>query len=154
MMIKVAGRWELEWNTPIKEADLWNLLLRDFDVKDWFMWPISGIRNSEIQVNLQERETFEDILADKGVKGLKRVYFEPYNVVQQPERGIDLREFEHPKDVLYIFGSAHYNPVQGHKTDDDIIVQMPTVHNTGVPWPHHVLAVCLYDRLVKGWEGK
>lgn len=155
MIIKVAGHWELDWSTPIKEAELWNLLLRDFEISDWFMWPVSGIKHNEVPwVVLHERETFADILADEKVKGLKRVYFEPYNPVQQKERGINLREFKHPKNVLYIFGSAHYNPVPGNKTDDDLIVQVPTIQNKGVLWPHQCLAVCLYDRLTKGWKGK
>jgi hypothetical protein len=153
-MIAVAGRWELEWNTPIKEADLWNLMLRDFEVKDWFMWPISGIRNTETQVDLYERESLESILADEKVKNLKRVFFEPYNPVQQPQGGIDLRFFKHPKNALYIFGSAHYNAVPGHKKDGDFVVQVPTVQNKGVLWPTQCLAICLYDRLVKERNGK
>lgn len=147
-MIKVAGRWELEWNTPIKEAELWNLLLRDHEISDWFMWPITGIKHNEEEwVHLYERESMSDILDE--CKDLHHVYFEPYNVVQQKERGIDLREFNHPKDVLYIFGSAHYNPVSRHKREQDTIVQIPTIQNEGVLWPHQCLAVCLYDRMVK-----
>jgi hypothetical protein len=148
--IKVAGHWELDWNTPIKEVELWNLLLRDFAIEDWYMWPVSGIKHTEeTWVHLHERPTFNDILTDTGVKGLKQVYFEPYNPVQQPEQGIDLRDLKHPQNVLYIFGSAHYNPVPGHKTNKDILVQVPTVENKGVLWPHQCLAMCLYDRLVK-----
>jgi hypothetical protein len=154
-IIKVAGHWELEWNTPIKEAELWNLLLRDFEIADWFMWPVSGIKHNESStVNLHERDSLADILKDPLVKGLKRVYFEPYNPAQQKEMGIDLRDFEHPKDVLYIFGSAHFNPIPGNKTDEDIIVQVPTVQNKGVLWPSQCLAVCLYDRLTKNMKGK
>ena len=128
--IAVAGRWELEWNTPIKEAELWNLLLRDHEIADWFMWPVTGIKQKEVPwVKLYEHDSFADILADEKVKGLKRVYFEPYNPVQQKDKGIDLRELNHPKNVLYIFGSAHYNPVSGNITPEDILVQVPTIQN-------------------------
>lgn len=150
-MIKVAGHWELSWNTPIKEIELWNLLLSDYGISDWYMWPVSGIKNTKQSVNLHERHTFKDMLAEN--EDLNHVYFEPYNPVQQKERGIDLRDFQHPKDVLYIFGSAHFNPVSRTKKEDSVIVQVPTIRNTGVLWPHQCLAVCLYDRLVKGWEG-
>jgi hypothetical protein len=150
-MIKIAGRWELEWNTPIKEVELWNLLLRDHKISDWYMFPITGIKHIEAEwVNLHERETFRDILDEN--QDLVHVYFEPYNVVQQKERGIDLREFNHPKDVMYIFGSAHFNPAR-FKRDTDLIVQIPTIQNEGVLWPHQCLAVCLYDRLNKNqWQ--
>jgi hypothetical protein len=64
----------LSWNTPIKEAELWNLVLRDFAVKSWYMWPVSGIRHNEAErVMLHVRHTFPDILADEGVKDLNRV---------------------------------------------------------------------------------
>lgn len=147
-VIKVAGHWELSWNTPIKEAELWNLMLRDFGISEWYMHPVSGIRHNERQtVNLYERPSMREILDEN--KDLTKVFFEPYNEIQQPEQGVDLRDFEHPEDVLYIFGSAHFNPVGLFKEEGDLLVQVPTVQNAGVLWPHQCLAVCLYDRLVK-----
>ena len=149
-MIKVAGHWELSWNTPIKEAELWNLPLRDFEIKDWYMWPVSGIRNNEDQkVKLHERATFEEILEEN--KDLVHVYLEPYSPIHPNIKPQDLREFEHPKDVLYIFGSAHFNPAIRSK-EEDHIVAVPTLDNKGVLWPHQCLMVVFYDRLVKGWQ--
>ena len=43
MSVAVAGLWELGWNTPIKEADLWEFMLRDMGVNLWSMAPVSGI---------------------------------------------------------------------------------------------------------------
>jgi len=152
MTIRVAGRWELGWNTPIKEAELWNLVLRDFEIKDWYMWPVSGIRhNEQNRVHLHEYHDFKDILEEN--KNLTHVYVEPLNPAQ-PHKATDLRKFKHPKNVLYIFGSVGYNPVQGNKRNKDLAVHLPTIQNKGVPWPHQILVGVLYDRLVKGWEGK
>jgi hypothetical protein len=149
MAIKVAGRWELSWNTPIKEAELWNLVLRDFEIKDWYMWPVSGIRHNEEQsVHLHEYHDFKDILEDN--KDIVHVYVEPNNPVY-PHNGVDLRDFKHPKNVLYIFGSVGFNPIIGSKREKDLSVTIPTIQNKGVPWPHQCLFVVLYDRLVKGW---
>lgn len=148
--IAVAGRWELEWNTPEKEVHLWSLLLRDFQISNWYMWPVTGITHSESSwVNLHEYDSLPKILSLPEQKPLTRVFFEPYNPVQQPEQGIDLRDLKHPTNALYIFGSAHFNPVPGNMTKDDILVQVPTIENKGVLWPHQCLAICLYDRLVK-----
>lgn len=148
-MIRIAGHWELSWNTPIKEAELWNLVLRDFEIKEWFMWPVSGIRHNEQRtVNLIEKHEFKDILEIN--QDLTHVYVEPDNPHYR-HYGTDLREFEHPKDVLYIFGSVGFNPVIHHKKEEDLGIIIPTIQNKGVPWPHQCLMVVLYDRLVKGW---
>jgi hypothetical protein len=148
--IKVAGHWELSWNAPIKEAELWNFPLRDFGIKDWFMWPVSGIKHNESRkVALHERHTFEAILEEN--QDLPHVYVEPYNPAFSDYIPIDLRKFAHPEDVLYIFGSAHFNPITfNHAREQDCMVAVPTVGNRGVLWPHQCLVTILYDRLVKG----
>jgi hypothetical protein len=146
-VIKVAGHWEMEWNTPIKEAELWNFLLRDFGIKDWYMWPVTGIKhNEEASVHLHERDTFDQILEEN--KDLAHVFLEPDNPVY-PHNGIDLRKFKHPKKVLYIFGSNHFNPILAYKKKNDVSVTIPTIDNKGVLWPHQCLAILLYDKLVK-----
>ena len=148
-MIAVAGHWELSWNTPIKEAELWNLVLRDFAVEDWWMWPVSGIRQNEKRwVHLYERPDIKTILAEVD-PDLQRVYAEPKNI-KYPHDGADLPDFDHPENVLYIFGSIGNNPMIGNfRPGVDLSLTIPTVHNTGVPWPHQCLMVILYDRLVK-----
>ena len=149
MSIKVAGHWELSWNAPIKEAELWNFPLRDFAIKDWFMWPVSGVLHNERQkVDLHERNTFKDILEEN--QDLPHVYVEPYNPAFPKHVPQDLRTFEHPRDVLYIFGSAHFNPPSyNHMREQDTSVAIPTIGNKGVLWPHQCLVTLFYDRLMK-----
>lgn len=150
MTVKVAGHWELSWNTPIKEAELWNLPLRDFGVEDWFMWPVSGIRPNEREVTLHERENLASILEEN--TALTWVFMEPpcERLGVEP---VSLVDFEHPDDALYVFGSAHYNPVAaGHGRPGDAVVALPTLHDKGVLWPHQVLVATLYDRMVKSWQ--
>lgn len=149
-MIKVAGAWELSWNSPIKECELWNFVLRDFEIKYWYMWPVSGVRNREQRnVQLIERRDLKEILDE--TQDLIHVFFEPQNP-RFPHDGIDLRDFEHPKDALYIFGHNHYNPVIHYKKEEDPSVVIPTIQNKGVLWPHQCLAIILYDKLVKEWQ--
>ena len=91
--IKVSGTWELAWNTPIKEYDLWHFPMRDFGVEEWCMSPISGIKKS----NITETETINDFIADNL----------DYTVVHIDEDGdIDLEDFEHPEKALYVLGKA------------------------------------------------
>ena len=146
----VAGNWELSWNSPIKEAEQWNLMLSDFGVSEWYMWPISGIKhNQSNMVNLYEKENLKQILDEH--PDVIRVFFEPANP-RTGEKGIALEEFEHPDNVIYIFGSAHFNPVSAHKREQDVVITIPTINNMGGLWPHQCLAICLYDRVVKSWQ--
>jgi len=146
--IVVVGHWELSWNTPIKEAELWNLPLRDFGVKDWWMWPVTGIVHNEREVTLHERPNIQTILKENSDK--TRVFVEPRGHFELDS--IDLPEFEHPDNAMYIFGSAHFNPTIGNKEVDDLAVTIPTLGNAGVLWPHQCLVALMYDRMVKSWQ--
>jgi len=149
MAVAVAGHWELSWSSPIKEADLWNLPLRDFGVSEWWMWPVSGVRNNEQRtVQLFERDSLRTILEDNG--DTTKVFVEAPGFFDFET--VMLNEFEHPDDVLYIFGSAHFNPTVANMREDDVAVTIPTVEGKGVLWPHQCLVTVLYDRLVKSWQ--
>jgi hypothetical protein len=140
-MISVLAHWEWRDMTPITEAPLWNLPLRDFGVVDWRMVPVSGIRNSERKVTLREFSTY-----DAALEGctLQRVFLEPRSH-ETPET-VWLHDFEHPKDCVYIFGSAHYNPAVMHKRTEDAVVSIKTVQDKGVLWSHQAAVIALYDR--------
>jgi hypothetical protein len=148
-MIVVAGHWELSWNTPIKEAELWNLPLRDFGVMDWYMWPVSGIQhNEERKVRLYERCSMHEILEE--MSHLPHVYVEPFNRAFPQYVPVSLIDFEHPTDVMYVFGSAHYNPVTYNTMrEQDFMVAIPTAGNNGVLWPHQCFVTIMYDRMMK-----
>lgn len=142
-MVKVAGIWELGWNTPLAEAWLWQFVLRDFEIHDWFMTPVSGITVSEPGLKLIEYPSLVSILEDHTEQ---RVFVD--------EKGeTPLPEFEHPEDAIYVFGNAGQAPKnQGHVRDGDVSVRIPTVQNAGVLWPHQCLLTVMYDRLVKSWQ--
>ena len=147
MAVRVAGNWELSWNTPLKEADLWAFVLRDFDIKDWFMWPVTGIKHCEHRsVGLHEYPSIEGIF--EANQDFHHVYVEPANS-KFAHSGVSLKDFQHPSDALYIFGSAHFNPMVCYAKEEDQSIFIPTVHNAGVLWPHQCLAVIMYDRLLK-----
>ena len=48
-IVKVASYWELDWNTPIKEIDLWRYPLQDFGVETFYMTPITGIESKFVE---------------------------------------------------------------------------------------------------------
>lgn len=146
MTVRIAGHWEIGYSTPIVEAHYWNLPLRDFEVWDWWMHPVSGITPNEGRVKLHERKCLQDILDEN--TDVQHVYVEPYHA-QRSFQGVVLKDFEHPKDVLYIFGSAHFSPPVQHMRDIDLGVTIETVQNKGVLWAFQAMPIILYDRLMK-----
>ncbi len=140
-MIKVAGLWELGWNTPMFEHDLWAFPLRDFGIEEWYMSPVSGIQSTavrevpDIGVFLQEQRT----------SGIQVVHFD--------EKGeIDLEGFIHPEHALYVFGKAGVSSLRGYGKDGDQSVRIRTQNHLGTLWPHQALSIVLYDRLRKSWQ--
>jgi len=144
-MVAVLAHWEWRDMVPMTEAPLWNLPLRDFGIVDWRMVPVSGIRNSERKVPLREFPTYDDAL--EGCE-LRRVFMEPRSH-ETPET-VWLHDFNHPRDCIYIFGSAHYNPAVMHKRQQDDVVSIKTAQNRGVLWSHQAAVITLYDRNQRG----
>jgi tRNA(Leu) C34 or U34 (ribose-2'-O)-methylase TrmL len=138
-VVKVAGLWELGWNTPIKEIELWEYPLRDFKVDDFYMSPVTGIDSNFVK----ERKYFEEILEEN--KDLSFVYVDEASETS-------LAEFAHPNKALYIFGKASFSPMAMYKKSKDLSVRIDTAENKGLLWPHQAAAIVLYDRMVKSWQ--
>lgn len=135
-MIKVIGMWELGWSAPITEIDLWQFPLREFQVDEFIMTPISGIKSKKVTEYGSILEALDD---NDGIP-----------VVFLDERGgTTLKEFEHPEDCIYVFGKASYSPFIDNATEDDWIVSVETPSDKGMMWPHQVATLVLYDRYRK-----
>lgn len=137
--VAVAGAWELGWNTPIKELDLWAFPVRDFAVDAFYMTPVSGIASKRVQ----ERASLDEVLAE--TRNLAAVFVD--------ENGeAALTDFEHPDDALYVFGRAGFSPMTALKRERDRSVRIETVLGAGLLLPHQAAAIVLHDRLVKSWR--
>lgn len=144
MGIKVAGIWELSWNTPLNESWLWSFPLREFQVAEWAMTPITGITHMDKWnsngIKFTEYESVEAMMAE---------FPGDYTRVYIDDKGaIPLQDFTHPENAIYIFGNVG-NSALPYKREEDFSVVVPTVINTGTAWPHQCLMAVLYDRLVK-----
>lgn len=132
-MIKVAGFWELGYSTPLQEFDLWSYPLREYGVDEFIMCPVSGINEK-----VTEYKDIEQVL--EANKDLTPVYVD--------EKGeIELENFEHPKNALYIFGKASYSPLN----KKSLSVKIITPSNKGMLWPHQC-ACMLLDHRYKQWQ--
>lgn len=140
-MVRVAGLWELGWNTPIKEAELWEYPLRDFGVERWFMTPVSGIVGPFVVERCDLCEVIDEHRAEN------------VSVVFVDERGLTpLRRFDHPPNVLYVFGKTSLNPLTAYGKPGDASVVIETQHRLGALWAHQAATLVLYDRMVKTWR--
>jgi hypothetical protein len=139
-VVKVAGMWEQGWNTPFLEHDLWEYPLRDFEVDEFYMMPISGIDKPVTEV----KEMKEVIEANPDL-----------TVVWVDETAeVPLSDFVHPKNALYILGRTTSRPMVGLKKDGDLTVRVETKPDhscSGLLWAHQAIAIVLYDRLKKSW---
>ena len=135
-MIKVAGIWELGWNTPIKEMDLWEMVTREFNVEQFYMCPVSGIFTPFVT----ERVNIQDVINENP----------DYTVVWVDEHGSeDLIPFVHPENALYIFGKTNERPMASWGKPEDKVLKITTPGNTALLWSHQVLSIVLYDRMIK-----
>jgi len=141
-IVKVAGIWELGWNTPIKEHDLWEMVMRDFEVDEFYMTPVSGIDSQFVH----EKQSLEEIIKEN--PDLTVVYVDE-------NAKTTLNDFVHPKNVLYIPGKTTNSPYISMAREGDIAVKFETKwdHTTsGLLWAHQAMSIILYDRLRKSWQ--
>ena len=129
MTVKVAGCWELGWNVPLSEFDLWHFPLREYQVDEFIMTPVSGIK-----ARVKEFQDIPEALAAN--PELTPVYVD--------ENGEDtLGEFEHPENAIYILGKANYSPL---RTAKGLSVKIKTPDNGGRIWQHQAIVLVLQDR--------
>lgn len=130
--MEVAGIWELGWSSPITEIEHWGMAMRSFNVDRISMAPVSGIQCKF----LDEYQNIEELLEAK--KDMTFVF-----VDENAE--VELKDFNHPENALYIFGKANYTPFPTHGGGHlSVRIDCPL---KGMLWPHQAMAVVLYDRL-------
>jgi len=130
-IVKVASSWENGWNVPLMEHHLWYFPLKEFNVDELIMEPISGINKKVTEV--ESIQAAIDANPD-----LTPVYLD--------ENGeTSLKEFDHPYDVLYICGRAGYSPWKAHGSKG-ISIKIETPTDSGRIWGHQAMVLVLYDR--------
>ena len=143
MSVKVGGIWELGWNVPLSESYLWTFPLREFDVKEWAMYPVTGIVHNELYDGMVLTEYDQPMtMVNEFSEDFTRIFID--------EKGTTpLAELKHPENSVYYFGRVGRSIMRECGRQEDLSVVVPTIRNTGVMWPHQILPVILYDRLMK-----
>lgn len=123
------------WSAPITEHSHWSYPLRDFEVDEFIMCPVSGISE-----DVKEYAELSLAIADN--PGLKVVFVD--------ERGTEtLTNFVHPENAIYIFGKASQSPLATYYKEGDLSIRIETPANLGLLWPHQAAVIVLYDRMLK-----
>ena len=139
MSVAILGAWEVGYSYPLLEAEHWRYPLRDFRVTDWIMTPVTGISVPDVR----ETNDLADELHQQQAAGRALVFVD--------EKGtIDLRWYDHPPRVCYVFGKASFSPLRAFGdvfTHESIVI--PTPANSGLLWAHQAAVLTLYDREVK-----
>lgn len=138
-IIKVAGLWEQGWTVPVLEHQNWEYPLRDFNVQEFYMTPISGIMDKWIT----EKQTIDEVILDNP----------DLTVVWVDETAeVTLSDFEHPINALYITGRTTTRPMVLSRKEEHLAVRIETKSdgsNQGMLWAHQAMCIVLYDRLLK-----
>lgn len=148
MSVKVLGCWEIGFRTPISEINNWEHLLREFNVLDLRMTPVSGIRaglqQDPTNVVLSELNSgdVESFMADQRAAGVSIVFVDEAGAT-------DLQAFQHPENCMYVFGRSSTSLVS-LKQPQDVSVKIMTPTNRGGFWADQAAGVILYDRFLKG----
>jgi hypothetical protein len=132
--VEIAGLWELGWSAPLTESVQWEMVLREFGVERLNMTPVSGIDERWVH----EYPTLDELLAD-------RSHLVP--VFVDEGGAVELKDFDHPPNVLYVFGKVTFSPfsaIAGEHTSIRIDSVKP-----GMLLPHQAAALVLYDRFSK-----
>jgi hypothetical protein len=136
-IVKVAGIWEIGWNTPLAEADLWQFPLMDFGVNQWYMTPVSGIDRQEV-TEVKELTQVIDQNPDLAV------------VFVDEKAPTPLQQFTHPQNALYVCGRTSVSAYELYRRPQDLAVRVETKPNgsaSGVLWAHQAVSIVLYHRL-------
>ena len=149
-MVKVAGVWDI-WNKPPIEILQWRFMTKHFDVDTLYMTPKTEfweeIGNSFCSSDSKfiELSTLNDAIELN--PELTPIIIDEYG-------DIELNEFEHPQNALYLFGKTGYSPKEKLSSNilSDRIPSWATISTSlALLHPHQACSIVLYDRMNK-WQ--
>lgn len=103
--------------------------MRSFGIDTLHMTPVSGFKHKM----LKEHASWESILDTD---------LTPVFVDENAD--VELSDFSHPENALYVFGKANYAPLSTHGVGH--LAVRVDCYQTGMLWPHQALAVVMYNR--------
>lgn len=137
-MITVLGMWESDWMEAERtERRLWKQTVQAFAVDEWAM---CGVKGGPFTSPLQFEDSDSLISAYPGPKVF---LISPHSL----EGGINLVDYQHPDNAIYVFGNSYHDLIKYVTPGDDVVsIYTPT---KATMFGHVALSAVLYDRLAK-----
>ena len=110
------------------------MVVRDFEVDEWHMHPVTGIDNPRV-VEWDDVNVMLQTLRDR--------YWLVFVTEGAP---CDLAEFKHPENACYVFGKCNWSPFISFAEPGDLSLKIETSANKGLLWPHQCAATVLWHR--------
>lgn len=126
---------------------------KEFD-GDWMQWKnlgrAYGVKDQDIHLVLD----LDEILPQ--FDGIKKVFLEPpYNRKMIDQKFIDLEDYKHPDDCVYIFGNTAKNNIRFITDVDDIVYIRMLNMSSRLVFGVSMAGIVLYDRMKKnGWNNR
>ena len=144
-MITIIARWESGWFGKeygvFTEYSFWEQIFIGYAVDRAIFVP-KGLPNHKPE----QYKTLTEAL--KNVEG-RRVFLEKeYRAKEIGREPIFLREFVHPKDVVYIIGSSLTNNLKWVRKQD-VVLSVDRINKRGDMFGMTMLGIVLHDRMVK-----
>ena len=147
-IVKIAGCWDTHMlpSPAVEYNSRWKFLVRGFNLDGIYMAPITGF--------VEEHRTSTD-LRDHVIEVqdvMKAVEANPnlVPVLVDECSPNNLQAFEHPQDVIYIFGRTGMSFFGGWK-GKSVSIESPD-KLTSYLQPDQAAALVLYNRMVKSWQ--
>jgi tRNA(Leu) C34 or U34 (ribose-2'-O)-methylase TrmL len=134
--ITILGVWEPTWMEPRVERRVWKQTLDSFKADKWAM---TGLDSSSWSIPHYYPDMEEMLEAYPGKK--------TFLIAPDRTESLDLADYQHPEDAIYVFGNTP-NSLVKYVSEDDDVVSIHTPHNATL-FGHCTLPIVLYDRLLK-----
>lgn len=148
MTVKIAAYWDVWFQHRENEYDIcWRFMVKHFGVNEIIMLPNMNATEKIVldytEVPLVEMNNIHEVLAVNP----------DLTPIMVDERGTtSLQEFQHPENVLYIFGRTGYNPMDQFSpwTGQSVVIpSIPQYMGDALLHPNQAAAIILYDRMNK-----
>ena len=139
-------RWEEGWFAPYAEMQVWVALARAYNLSHVIMIPHLKYGNQDIE--LAGYDSMEEFLDSDLKNNFTLVFVETQSLFESNNiKAVELSEFVHPDNALYIFGTSFGDNTR-YITDKDLTLFVKTPTDVAL-WQHSVAGIILDDRYRK-----
>ena len=120
---------------------------KEFD-GDWTQWKNLGRAYGVKDQDMHLVPDLDEILSQ--FDDIKKVFLEPpYNQRMIDQKFIDLEDYKHPDDCVYIFGNATRDNIRFITEEDDIVYIRMLNMSSRLVFGVCMASILLYDRMKK-----